>query len=298
MMIQKILSKISFVLAVLIVLVSIGCTGVGIFAVVAVSEKIDEGLLPEGISGRPVVHIAPVPADGTEDYYFFASGPGIWAKNHVTNSLWRPISLVSGGIEWDGVQSMAVAGDRIFLALYDVNGDNYKVAIHTLDAFNGTPTYTEIANAQWANNPGTGGYTTLRLFAPDPTGPVYVNVMNHSGTYGSLDEDNQGFIGSTLHTLPIIPTNLDWAIDKTDLNSNYLDGTNGTRYVTGVADKVAGPGVDNDIRITATKHMFYSSGGILLDGGGNPVGGDGSVDGTFVPTRGITWLKRTGVGDG
>ncbi|MCK5736883.1 MAG: hypothetical protein KAH21_10405, partial [Spirochaetaceae bacterium] len=75
------------------------------------------------------------------------------------------------------------------------------------------------------------------------------------------------------------------------------------RYVTGIADKTSGPSVDNDIRITATNHMFNPNGGILLDGTGALVSvdgriDDGTADGTFVSTRGINWITRTGVGNG
>ena len=294
MIIQKNLSKIGFVLTVMIVLFTLGCTGVGIFAVVAVSEKIDAGLLPEGISGRPVVHINP--ADGTEDYYFFASGPGIWAKNHVTNGLWRPISLSSGGTDWDGVQSMAVAGNRIFLALYDVNGDNYKVAIHTLDSYTVTPFCTPITGAEWALDPAADGYTTIRLFAPDSTGDVYVNVMSHSGVYASLDEEDQGFTGSDLYTLPNAAINWTSAVAIGD--QTQLDGTNGTRYVTSIASN------GTQIRIAATNHMFNSSGGILLDENGalvtnpdgNPAGSISLAAGDYTNTSstGITWLSGPG----
>jgi len=310
MKVKQIFNKIGITTTFLLLVLSTGCTGVGIFAVVAVAEKIDLGLLPEGISGRAVVHIAPVPADGTEDYYFFSSGPGLWVKNHTAGDadiarLWLPISLEG----WDGIQSMAVADERIFLALYKVNGDDYKVAIHTLDSFTDrTPGYTAITGAEWIMDPDAGGYNTIRLFAPDPAGPVYVNVMNHSGSYASLDEENQGFTGSNLYTLPGDATT--WGDASALPDQSYLDGLNtlaSARYVTGVADSVPGPGDADDIRITATNHMFNSDGGILLNGNGaavvnsdgNPAGSIsiGSGESTNVSVRGISWISRAGIGN-
>jgi len=312
MNVKQVFNKIVITTALFLLVFSIGCTGAGIFAVVAVSEKIDLGLLPEGISGRPVVHIAPVPADGTEDYYFFSSGPGIWVKDHTAGDtdlarLWWPISLDG----WDGVQAMAANDERIFLALYKVSGDNYTVAIRTLDSFTAgsPPVYTDIAGAEWVMDPNAGGYNTIRLFAPDPSGPVYVNVMSHSGVYASLDEENQGFTGSILYTLPGNATT--WGEASALPNQSYLDGNNGiasARYITGIADRVPGAVVADDIRITATNHMFNSNGGILLDGDGaavtnldgNPAGSISIEPGvsTNVSARAITWLDRTGIGDG
>ena len=297
---KRIIGRIGIVLALAVLLISGSCTGVGIFAVVAVSEKIDEGLLPEGISARPVAHISPgLP---TDNYYFFASGPGIWAKNHVTNSLWKPIPLNSGGISWDGVQSMAVTDQKIYLALYDVNGDNYKVAIHTLDSFDGTTaTYAYFSDQIWTSN--SAGYQTIRLFCPDPLGAVYVNVMEHTGTYGSIDSEDNGFDGSSIYRFDTPNSASSWSDVNITLNDDELDKTNGTRYVTGVADSVSGAGVDADIRITATNNMFGQTTGILLDGKGDTVVNpdlisDGSIfEGpgiyTYVSTTGITWLPRT-----
>lgn len=288
---KRIFGRIGIVLALAVLLVSGSCTGVGIFAVVAVSEKIDEGMLPEGISARPVAHISPgLP---TDDYYFFASGPGIWAKDK-SGGLWKPIPLNSNGTEWDGVQSMAVVDDRIFLALYDVNGDDYKVSIHTLISFDGsTPIYDPLEDQVWTSD--SAGYQTIRLFCPVPAGDVYVNIMDHTGVYGSIDSEDNGFIGSNLYLLP--NTASTWAVAVAAGTQTELDGTNGARYITGVADSGA------VVRITATNNMFSQTDGILLDGTGalvddfiNPPGSisEGILDDyTNVSVTGITWLPRT-----
>ena len=252
---NKIIGFISVISIILILLFS-SCTGVGIFAVVAVAEKIDPGLLPEGLSARPVVHINPAPADGTEDYYFFSSGPGIWAKDNTAGDtdparLWRPISLNG----WDGVQSMAANDQRIFLALYKVSGDSYTVGLFTLDSYDGTtPVYINL-NKQWNSTPNN--YQTVRLYCPDPTDAVYVNIMEHTGVYGSIDADEDaGFTGSKLYRYDLPNTAADW----TDPGAQpELDGTTKARYITGVASS------GSKVLITAASNMFASTGGILLD---------------------------------
>ncbi len=288
------IGRIGIVLALAVLLISGSCTGVGIFAVVAVSDKIDEGMLPEGISARPVAHIIPAVPDGTENYYFFASGPGIWAKDK-TGGLWKPLPLNSGGISWDGVQSMAVTNQKIYLALYDVNGDDYKVAIHTLNSFDGTTAaFTYFSDQVWTSN--STGYQTIRLFCPDPLGAVYVNVMDHTGTYGSIDSEDNGFIGSSIYRSDSPNDDTTWAeFLILSLTQTELTGTTG-RYVTGVADSGA------VVRITATKNMFSQTDGILLDGNGDPVNNPDTILGTIyegpgvntnVSVTGITWLPRT-----
>jgi hypothetical protein len=133
--------------------------------------------------------------------------------------------------------------------------------------------------------------------------------MNHTGAYASLDEEDQGFTGSNLYTLDV--SSDEWS-DAVQLpHQEYIDGNNtiaSARYITDIAHRTGGSGGADDIRMTATNHMFNSNGGILLDGDGNAVTNpDGNPAGsisiaageyTNVSVRGITWIPRTGVGNG
>jgi len=281
---QKISLFISAITLILILLLS-SCTGAGIFAVVAVAEKIDPGILPEGISARPVVHINPDAV--TNKYYFFASGPGLWAKDNTAGDtdlarLWRPISMNG----WDGVQAMAATDQRIYLALYKVIGDSYTVGLFTLDSYDGANvSYTDL-NKKW--NSTSNNYQTVRLYCPDPAGAVYVNVLKHTGVYGSIDaKEDAGFTGSHLYRFDAPNTAADWTDPGPQPD---LDGTNMARYITGVASN----GTITKVLITATINIFASNGGILLNGNGT-IEGDGKIDGSNVATTGITWIDRSSI---
>ena len=272
----------------------ISCDNLGIFAVIAVTDKIDLGVLPEGISARPVVQVDSI----TSDYAFFASGPGLWAKNISKDSIWYKVPLTSSdGTQWEGVQAMAASDQYIFLALYKADSDNnntnninYTVALHRMDSFDGrTAVLTPLTgDSSWSST--DNHYQQIRLFCPNGSGNVYVNVMENDGKYGSLDETGQKFKGSHLYVIPNDATSLNIPDDGSTINQDELDGTNGSRYVTGIADNMAGT-----IRITATDNMFASEpvndvdAGILLDESGNiiPLGSN-------ISTTGITWLPNIG----
>lgn len=265
------------------------CDNLGIFAVIAVTDKIELGTLPEGISARPVVQVNSV----SPNYAFFASGPGLWTKNITTDSKWFKIPLISGGTHWEGVQAMAASDTNIFFALYKVDSNNnYTVSLHRLDSFDGsTAIITPLINdSSWSST--STHYQQIKLFCPNGTGDVYVNVMEHDGVYGSLDESGQKFTGSSLYMIPNNAASLDTTPITGDgiANQNELDGTIASRYVTGIADNTAGK-----IRITATDNMFASGpvdsvdAGILLDETGTVI----SL-GSTVSTIGITWLPNIG----
>ena len=284
MSISKFLNRIALVLILSILLISAGCDGLGIYAVVAVTDIIDEGRLPEGISGRSVVL---VPTN--TDYALFASGPGLWAKNVTTDSLWYPTPIVdTNGDSWDGIQSMAASGSFVYFAFYRINSnDTYTVALFYMTSFNGSSGVFEplAGTSSWTST--ATAYQTVRMYCPDPAGDVYINVLRHSGEYGSIDGDeNKGFIGSNLYAIPLADTALNIPGYEFGVQTE-LDGTSTPRYVTGIASSGA------IIRYTATNNLFSSTTGILL----NELGLDVGL-GSIVSTTGITWLPLVDSGVG
>ncbi|MCG8452452.1 MAG: hypothetical protein MI717_04625 [Spirochaetales bacterium] len=278
----------------LLTLLLASCDGVGVFAIVAVTDKIDEATLPEGISARPIARLNEV--SGT--HMFFASGPGLWVKP-ISSGSWQSTPLIdSTGKRWDGIQSMGTAtitdtSDRIFLALYRVSGDNYTVALHVLSNYDSTSnraTLTPITDASWSG--GTGGYQTIGIFGAQNSGDVYVNILEHDIDYGSIDINTgqTGFQNSELFRLPANATN--WSSRVPFTSQDYLDGSNGPgRYVTGVASKGT---TNDDIRITAANNLFSTDSGVLLNGAGTVVGGFSST----AAMTGLTWLPNVYTGEG
>jgi len=267
------------------------CDNLGIFAVIALTGKTETGALPEGVSARPVVQVDNV----STDYAFFASGPGLWAKNISIPeddpfSIWLPIPLTDGTKSWDGIQAMAASDTDIFLAFYKVESDIYTVSLHRLVSYDGTTAVFSALTGDsiWESTPTH--YQQIKLFCPNGTGNVYVNVMEHDGEYGSLDESGQKFTGSKLYVIANNATSLNTATDGIT-DQDELDSTNASRYVTGIADNTTGK-----VRITATDNMFASGpsdsidAGILLDENGSVI----SL-GSTVSTTGITWMPNVGV---
>lgn len=258
-----------FFLSAFMNLLLIGCTGAGIYSTIAISSKIDEGKLPKGLSAGTVFSVS-----GAAEHLFFVSGPNIWAKPK-SGGEWNPIGLSAGGAEWDGVQSAAATDSRIILALYSVSGNTYRVGLFALTRFNGsTPTYADF-NKSWTST--SKSFQTIRLFCPQPGESIYVNVLDHQGSYGSIDSENNGFKGSKLYKL---------ANDSNSWNPSNPGEQQKlqTRYVTGVADNNSGT-------ILVTASSGKSDGGYLLieDGAAK---GDGKIDGSYTPTTGITWIDR------
>lgn len=300
---SKLIKATGLLVFIAVLLISGGCDNLGIFAVVAVTDKIDDGSLPEGISAKPIVQIpSGLLAAPAVDYAAFASGPGFWAKDLTdSDNYWLPKALIDGnGLKWDGIQAIAVSDSDLYMALYKVDADEaYTVALHRLDSFDGTTLTLEAlgGDSSWSSTAST--YETIRMYCPDPDpdpakGRVYINVLEHRGEYGTIDSDDTGFVRSNLYTIAGDATSLDIASDGI-AEQKYLNGSSGKRYVTGVASDGA---VVPTILITATDNFFSSvpsaaydvSAGILLDGSGNkiPLTGEDST----VSTTGIIWLPN------
>lgn len=275
-------------------LLFIGCTGVGIYSVVAVTPKLQTGNLPDGLSAMSVV--APSSMTGASgDYAFFSSGPGIWVRRVTAPvaSKWTSISMPirSGSNPWDGVQSMAATDDRIYFALYDYDSENssYTVGLFYVNAYTAsTSTLTFNQLEVWTSD--SNGYKTLELFAPR-NNRVFVNILQHDNTYNSLEikDGEKGFTSSQLFRLANTATA--WTA-ATEITSASLNGPTDGRYVTGVADNGAGT-----VRISATAFRASTDKGVLLDGNGNLVSVKGA---TALPAlNAVTWLPnvRGGAGD-
>lgn len=264
--------------ALMVNLLLIRCTGAGIYSTIAISTKIDEGKLPEGLSASPVFYVSGT--RWTERYFFFVSGPNIWTK-HASGERWNAMGLNAGGIEWDGVQSAVATEDRIILALYSVRGNTYKVGLFALTSFDGSRATYDDFGKSWTSQ--SNSFQTVRLFCPRPTGDIYVNVLNHSGSYSSLDAEDNSFTGSTLYKLANDSSS--WG-SMTAASQPELNGTNKARYVSGIADNGSGT-----VLVTATTGELAKDGGYLLNENGL-ARGNGSIDGSYIPTAGITWIDR------
>jgi len=268
--------------ALLVDLSLIRCTGAGIYSTIAISTKIDEGKLPDGISAGAVFHVTEA-----SEYLFFVSGPDIWAKP-ISGSEWFAIGLYAGGMEWDGVQSAVATEDRIILALYSVSGNTYKVGLFALGPFDGSRAVYDDFDKRWISE--SRRFQTVRLFCPRPTGDIYVNVLNHRESYGSLDSDDNDFEGSSLYKLG--NSSSTWGT-ATEITHSELNGTTESRYVTGVADNGSGT-----ILVTATTGVASTNGGYLfeLTGSNLDARGDGSIDNLYISTTGVIWIERNWTG--
>ena len=273
--------------AALITVFFMSCTGVGIFAVVAVSDKIDEGTLPEGLSAQPVMHITG--SGDADNYLFFTSGPALWAKNRTTDSRWYYVPLIdSAGNTWDGIQSACVYNDgttdRIFLALYKADSDNYTVRLFWFESFNASArkiTLNEVSGQpSWGSS--SSGYQTLRLFSPAGSSDVFVNVLQHGNEYASTDVTDKGFEGSDLYRLNTPAGTPSWSSTAVD-TSTYLDD----RYVTGIASSNG-----TDYLISSTRSFLDPDGGLLFSWDGSS---STSIDyGSNVSVIGLKYLDISG----
>ena len=260
-----------------------GCDGVGLFATIAVSEKIEEGSLPEGLSASGVVN-APVGANSLDDYDFFSGGVRLWARNNQSSdNKWFQVPLIDdAGTQWDGIQSIVASNDRIWISLINVNGSNVQVTLASVTLPIATLQITRLANTPSWSSTGPG-YVALRLFCPTNTvltDPVYVNVINHSASFGEEDTDNLD-VYSSLYSIDGDAT--DWVVAavQTDADiDDQLDGTIEKRYVTGIADS------GTRVLVSATTSSNSSNGGILMDDTGTII----DYSGGNVAIAGVTWL--------
>lgn len=169
-------TAVSGLLAVILVFAALlsGCKGEGIFASIAVSEKIVDGSLPDGVRASEVFNTS------GSDFAFFSSGPRLFVKNITTGSNWSTVSLPGG---YETVQSIAGSNNTIVLALSKGYGSSYETALYYFPGAASTPAYTKVTGADFLGT--DSGYQTLGVFCPNPAGiDFYIDVRNWSGTHG------------------------------------------------------------------------------------------------------------------
>ena len=262
------------------------CKGVGVFAFIAVSDPIDESRLPKGTSASQVVQIENEFA--ASKYAYFSSGSSLFRKNMADrasrSAVWSTVPLPSG---WTNIQSMAASNHRLLLALARESG-----GILTSGLFYSSNT------EGFRRGPGTpftgtrDSYDTLRVFAPNPNGPFYVNVLKHTGAFGMKEAR---FTGSEMYTLPGEPSAGGGGGLKPAPDTAWRENLK-NRYVSSAASSKRGTGAGTPPGTT----LFTTV------NPGNPAGGGALTDsdGVIVDTKikravgGLTWLPNVTAGTG
>ena len=171
------------------------CKGVGMFAFIAVSDPIDESRLAKGTSASKVVQINnEFGINGyTTKYIYFSSGSALYRKNMAEKSgVWSTVPLPSG---WTNIQSMAASNDQLLLALAKESGGILSVGLFYYSEKDSG--FRQVRGTLFTGSKSK--YRTLRVFAPNPGGPFYVNVLRHKGGFRQNDAE---FSGSEMYTLP------------------------------------------------------------------------------------------------
>ena len=258
------------------------CKGVGIFAFIAVSDPIDESRLPKGTSASRVVQIENEFA--ASKYAYFSSGSSLFRKNMADraseSAVWSTVPLPSG---WTNIQSMAASNHRLLLALARESG-----GILTSGLFY----YNTEGFRRVDGTPFTGtrdSYHTLRVFAPNPSGPFYVNVLEHTGAFGRKEAR---FTGSKMYTLPGNGSARSWST-RGDADPAWTD-TLKNRYVSSAASsETAAPSNPRATLFSTVNPDDTAGGGALADS-----------DGVIVDSKikravgGLTWLPNVTAGAG
>ena len=264
------------------------CKGVGVFAFIAVSDPIDESRLPKGTSASQVVQIENEFA--ASKYAYFSSGSSLFRKNMADrasqSAVWSTVPLPSG---WTNIQSMAASNHRLLLALARESG-----GILTSGLFY----YSTEGFRQVGGTPFTGdknSYKTLRVFAPNPSGPFYVNVLEHTGAFGMKEAR---FTESKMYTLPGNGSARSWSA-RGDAGAAWTD-TLKNRYVSSAASSESGA-PSSGAPLSNKRATLFST-----VNPGNPAGGGALAgsDGVIVDSKikravgGLTWLPNVTAGTG
>lgn len=173
------------------------CKGVGMFAFIAVSDTIDESRLPKGTSASKVLQIKnEFDGGSTTKYNYFSSGSTLYRKNMADrasrSAVWSTVSLPPG---WTNIQSMAASNDQLLLALAKESGGILTVGLFYYSE--NDRGFRQVQGTPFIGNERK--YHTLRVFAPNPGGQFYVNVLRHAGGFR---QDDAEFSGSEMYTLP------------------------------------------------------------------------------------------------
>ena len=246
------------------------CKGVGMFAFIAVSDRIDESRLPKGTSASKVVQIKN--EFTSSKYAYFSSGSTLYRKNMANraskSAVWSTVPLPSG---WTNIQSMAASDDRLLLALAKESGGILTVGLFY---YSNTQGFRPVDGTPFTGDKDS--YPTLRVFAPNPSDPFYVNVLHHKGSFGQNDAE---FSRSEMHTLPGNGSAGSWR-NRGDAGTEWTK-TLKNRYVSSAA-------------WSEEATLFSTVNPDDTTGGGALAGSDGAIVDTKIKRAisGLTWLPH------
>lgn len=264
------------------------CKGVGVFAFITVSDPINESRLPKGTSASRVVQIESEFA--RSNYAYFSSGSSLFRKNMADraseSAVWSTVPLPSG---WTNIQSMAASNHRLLLALARESGG---ILTSGLFYYSNNEGFRPVSGTPFTGT--RNSYRTLRIFAPNPSGPFYVNVLRHTGAFGRKES---GFTGSEMYTLPGNGSAVSWSA-RGEAGAAWGE-TLKNRYVSSAASsETAAPSSTSDKRAT----LFSTVNPNDPAGGGALAGSDGVIVDAKIKRAvgGLTWLPnvRAGAGKG
>jgi hypothetical protein len=169
-----------------------GCKGEGIFASIAVSEKIVDGSLPDGVRASEVFTLtADLSDDATVNpivYGYFASGPRLFRKAGIdTGASWSAVSLPDG---FEVIQSIAASNNVAVMTLSKGYGSDYRSTLYYMGVNTATePDELVMLPITGGDFPGSeSSWQEIDIFCPDPSvNSFYVGVQQKSGTHGETD---------------------------------------------------------------------------------------------------------------
>lgn len=270
------------------------CKGVGVFAFIAVSDPIDESRLPKGTSASQVVEIKEESEEFKKGaakykYAYFSSGSSLFRRNMADrasrSAVWSTVPLPSG---WTNIQSMAASNHRLLLALARESGG---ILTSGLFYYSNTEGFRRVGGTPFTGT--RNSYDTLRVFAPNPSGPFYVNVLRHTGAFGMKEAR---FTGSQMYTLPGNPSAGSGGGLKPAVGAAWGE-TLKNRYVSSAASSESGaPSPSSNPRAT----LFSTVNPGNTAGGGALAGSDGVIVNTKIKRAigGLTWLPNVTAGTG
>lgn len=264
------------------------CKGVGVFAFIAVSDPIDESRLPKGTSASQVVQIEnEFAASNASKYAYFSSGSSLFRKNMADraskNAVWSTVPLPSG---WTNIQSMAASNHRLLLALARESGG---ILTSGLFYYSNTEGFRRVPGTSFTGT--RNSYDTLRVFAPNPKGPFYVNVLKHTGAFGMKEAR---FTGSEMYTLPGKKPSAGGGGGLKPAGPAWTE-TLKNRYVSSAASsETAAPSPSSNPKAT----LFTTVNPGNTAGGGALAGSDGVIVDTKIKRAvgGLTWLPNVTAG--
>ena len=263
------------------------CKGVGVFAFIAVSDPIDESRLPKGTSASQVVEIEVESKKGAK-YAYFSSGSSLFRKNMADrasrSAVWSTVPLPSG---WTNIQSMAASNHRLLLALARESGG---ILTSGLFYYSNTEGFRRVDGTSFTGT--RNSYDTLRVFAPNPSGPFYVNVLRHTGAFGMKEAR---FTGSEMYTLPGNGSARSWS--ARGATGPAWTETLKNRYVSSAASSETGaPSPSSNPKAA----LFTTVNPGNTAGGGALAGSDGVIVDTKIKRAigGLTWLPNVTAGTG